>query len=769
VLVVLLALTLLFWRGPIAGRDKEGSAAFRELLLSAQVNGQETGQASLLLQGDDQTIWASVEDLKHWRLRRPAGVTYEHLDRLYAPLSGLDGVSYRMDLSLAMLSIEAAPRAFERSVQDADASSAAPSAPPMLGGFFNYDLHAGILPERGQASGLFELGLFKGTGVLVNSALFQQSAGANGLVRLDTTLFRDLPDRMSSLEIGDAAIRPGAWGRAVRFGGLRYGTKFATRPGFTSFPLPAAKGQASLPSAVDLYVNNALVLRRQVPPGPFAIANVPVVTGDGEIQLVVTDALGRQQLTAQTFYASSQLLREGLDDYSYELGFARRDFGIASNDYGPALGAATYRKGLSNTLTGEWRAEAQPGLAVAGATFDWLVRETGVLTAGGAASRSGGRTGSLAVLGFQRRANPFSYAARMEWHGSAFGQLGIDADMPRLREMALASASYRMRGAGSIAVAYARQLFTDGPPGAALTATYTLGLGKLGSLSISATRAFGETRADFIFVELSIPLTTASSASFSHASAYGSGQRSSTAAATLQRSLPAGPGYGYRLLAREDGSGQAALSLQNRLGTYTVEAARTAEVSAARIEASGGTGWLGSRLFFSRAIQESFAIVRVPEHRAVRIYQDNNVAATTDADGYAVLPRLRAYEANRIGVEQDDLPLDSIIDRLTLETVPSYRSGVYVEFPIRRSRSATLRLLFEDGTPVPAGASARLEGNPTPFAVAQDGHAFVSGLRDTNRLLVFWKERRCEVDIVARLHAEPLPDLGAFVCKWVKQ
>ena len=113
-----------------------------------------------------------------------------------------------------------------------------------------------------------------------------------------------------------------------------------------------------MPSTVDVYVNNALVSRQSVPPGPFSITNIPIVSGTGEAQLVVRDLLGREQVITQPFYGAATLLKEGLADYSYELGAQRQNFGQTSSDYAKALASATYRKGVTESFTAELHGEA---------------------------------------------------------------------------------------------------------------------------------------------------------------------------------------------------------------------------------------------------------------------------------------------------------------------------------------------------------------------------------------------------------------------------
>ena len=57
-----------------------------------------------------------------------------------------------------------------------------------------------------------------------------------------------------------------------------------TAPAFT---LPALAGVAVLPSTVEVLVNNQQRLSRQVPPGAFELQDVPVVTGAGDLNLIL--------------------------------------------------------------------------------------------------------------------------------------------------------------------------------------------------------------------------------------------------------------------------------------------------------------------------------------------------------------------------------------------------------------------------------------------------------------------------------------------------
>jgi len=107
-----------------------------------------------------------------------------------------------------------------------------------------------------------------------------------------------------------------------------------------------------------------------------------VLTGAGQLQVVVTDALGRQQVLTQPYYSGTALLRPDLAEYSFELGSIREDYGHRSFAYGDMLGVASYRRGVTDTLTAGARAEAQAnGIYALGADAAWQAGVAGIVNA----------------------------------------------------------------------------------------------------------------------------------------------------------------------------------------------------------------------------------------------------------------------------------------------------------------------------------------------------------------------------------------------------
>jgi outer membrane usher protein len=122
---------------------------------------------------------------------------------------------------------------------------------------------------------------------------------AHSLIRTDTYWRTDLPGRMDTLVIGDTVSSGRAWSRPVRYGGLRYARDFTLAPGYITYPTPSITASAALPSTVDLLVNNRRATSSAVQPGPFDLTELPIVTGAGQLQLIVRDMLGRETVINQ--------------------------------------------------------------------------------------------------------------------------------------------------------------------------------------------------------------------------------------------------------------------------------------------------------------------------------------------------------------------------------------------------------------------------------------------------------------------------------------
>lgn len=756
-----------------AARDTE------DLLLAVSVNGQAATDVTLVVRvADPAGLLVRGADLQRWRMLVPAAGAISRDGESFYRLDALNGLSYRVDETTQTLLIDAPAALFASTRVAGPRGVMTAPTPSPLGGFLNYDVFAASDPARSAINALAEVGVFNAWGVGVTDYLRQDLPEGTRVLRLSTTWTQDRPDRMASLRFGDLINASGSWGRSVRFGGVQWATNFASQPGFITYPRPTMSGEAVLPSTIDLYVGDALRMRRQVPAGPFSIHDMPVMTGQGEARLVVTDMLGREQVIVAPYYASPRLLQHGLNAYSFEIGAIREDFGRASNHYGRALAVGTFRRGLTEQLTAEVHAElleAQQTAGISGA-FLW---PAGVFSASVAASRSDavvstdstgaaagtGGSGGLFSLGFQGQYSRLGYGANVQIASADFAQVGLEEGAPAPRESTQAFVSFGTHRAGSFGLSYTRQDRRDADDVALLNASYSVTLSRFGFLSLSALRILGTATTSIVSLNFTRLLTDRDTGSITTTR----DDERTQASIRVQRSLPQGDGIGYRLgtgLADSDRR-EAAIAYQNDYGTYGAEAGQLQGEMSYRGTASGGIALLGTDAFLSRRIDNSFAVVHVPGYADVNIYRDNQPIARTNAHGVALVSRLRPYEVNSVRIEQADLPLDAQIGALQLDAIPYLRSGVLVAFPVKRSRGAVFTLVLDDGAAVPAGAVAKIAGQPEEFPVGLRGEIYVVGLDAANRLEVSWRGHSCSIDVPFPESSDPLPDLGTFKCSGV--
>ena len=748
---------------PLAAVDTRN---VEELLLAVSINGQKMTHGTVVARIGNR-LWVRREDLTQWRLHVPSGEPMSWDGGLLHPLHALAGLSYLVDESQQLLSIDAPPELFSLTRIQGNRGVLTTPMPSPLGGFFNYDVFVTSDEKRSSANALAEVGMFNGFGVAVSNFVRRDLRDGARMIRLQTTWTDDRPEEMVSARAGDLISGAGAWGRAVRFGGLQWATNFATQPGFISVSRPAMQGEAALPSTLELYVNDMLRMKRDVPSGPFSIQDLPIVTGQGEARLVVTDLLGREQVIVAPYYASPRLLDAGLNAYSYEIGAIREDYGLESNNYGRPMAVGTFRRGMSSSWTAEVHAELLEEQQSAGVSSVWLWPAVGVFSASIAGSQSDSGTGSLAKVGFQAQHRRVGYGGSAQWSSVEFAQLGLEQGRPAPRAIAQAFLNVSAGRLGAVAVSYTYQEPRDAERVELVNASYGLTLGRLGFLNLSLVRVLGDSPESIASLNFTRLFGSRDTGSL-FASKDSDDTRGSV---RLQRGLPQGEGFGYRMVSgfSDSDSREASVAYQNGIGTYEVAAAQLNGFTSYRGNASGGVAFLGMDAFLSRRVESSFAVVTVPGYEGVNVYRDNHAVARTNRKGVALISRLRPYEVNSVRIEPDDLPMDATVGTLQLEAIPYLRSGLRLAFPVKRSRGAVLNIVLDDGEPMPAGAVVTVVGRSDEFPVGLRGEVYVTELDASNRLVASWGRQRCDLDVSFPESDDPLPHLGIFKCSGVEQ
>jgi outer membrane usher protein len=644
----------------------------------------------------------------------------------------------------------------------------------MLRGYTpNYDTYGGVRDDVVDASGLFGLRAFQGKSVMETTGLLQwRSAGGRHdlrITRLDSTFTHVWPEQGIRLSVGDLITGSVAWSRPTRLGGVQIGTDFALQPYVPTAPAPAFFGSATLPSQVELFVDGIRRWSGDVKPGAFAIGTGPGhVDGQGQAQIVMTDVLGRVSTQEFRFYETPQLLREGLDHWSAAAGTVRIEYGDLSLGYAdePVI-AGSWRRGISDRLTLETHAEAGLDQAVAGFGAAWLLGTAGVLT--GSISGSFGRNEGLQwTLGYSLTSGNFNFSANLRRATRGFGDIAGRWTFGPPLAVDNIQLGYRSRALGTFGLGYLRLATTDNAITRYAMANWSRWIipGLTINANVRQNLARGADRSAFVSLNFS--------PRGSHHASLGMqvDNGAYSYAATYQQNAPSGGGLGWRGdISSSAGQlhGQAQI---NWLGDHGEAQARLEARPAGlsgHASASGSLVVFGGSVFASRQIEDGFALITTGEAAGVPVLVHNRPAGKTDRNGRLLVTQLNPFQENRIGIDTASLDESYAVEAVSGTAVPSDRSGVRLDFRIRKVNSAVATIVDTAGRPFPAGALAWIEGLEEPVTTGFDGLLYIEEPSPGAKVRIELDGRDCAFDLPPRIAPGNQVDLGKIVCMQVRQ
>jgi outer membrane usher protein len=761
----------LFWTLLLVATSLSARADFHQdmLIVEIEFNGQSFGDAFVLTDSAGE-FYVEAFWLERWEVVTPLPEPRQHAGNDYYRIGAFDGATATLLGSEMVLAVTMPPDHLPTRVVDlTHAADLQPTA--STGAYMDYDWNYSHRAGAGKQTffGLLNPVAFGPRGNVSTNLLYRNTSGStttrferetDGLTVLDLTYTRDDPNQLRSLRIGDVISGGGTLGRSLRMGGVQFGTNFATRPTLVTYPLPSFYGETAVPTALDIYVNGQLRRSEDIAPGNYILEDIPVVNGAGQMQIVTEDALGRQQTFVQDFYVSTELLREGLNDYSFSLGALREDYAIENFRYGDIAGSATWRHGLRDYVTLEGHLEFSDGIAAITGAALYQPTWGGTVSGGLGLSTGDGGAGGQWLLGYQKSGNLFSYNVSIAGTTDEFSLVGISEELPTFE--AFASGGFSVWVRGSLGAAITHQEFRDRADRSIISVNYSTNIRR--RLSIAAIASWVSAEEDDLTVGVRFSMPFGSDHSLSGGLSFS--EDNNLAQVEARRNLPAGPGYGYHVsLNRSDGTFvDAGAVAQNEYGTATANIRNSDAGSEWQLGSSGSVARLGGSTHLTRQVRNAFAVVDVGGYEGVRVYSENQVVGRTDENGQVFIPGLRPYERNQISIEVDDLPMTARIGSLRQDTSPYYKSGVVVEFAVVEARDAFIHVTLPDGTPVRQGAVARVFGQQDWSPIGIDGRVYLHGLDRPSQVTVRWNGSVCDFVVPKPEGDEMIPDLGQFTC-----
>ena len=597
--------------------------------------------------------------------------------------------------------------------------------------FLNYRLsvsedHGG---EPLKAALANELAVRAGDVLLRNEAAFVRSDGATSAIRYDTQLVYDRRQDQQRWILGDQTAASGDLGSVLPVGGIGVSKLYQMTPYLVRQPMARFAGAVTTPSQVEVRLGGIPVFREQVAPGPFEVRNLQNVAEARDVEVVLRDALGREQVIRFPYYFSDQALRPGLHEYSYSFGALREGLGEKNASYGAGLFSAFHRYGLNEHWTIGLRGEATPGIANFGPTALYRHDRLGSFSAALAASQREGRSGAALSLGHDYQADGLGLHGMYRRYSDGYAT-AQDLNAPSIVRSELGvGASYSDPRWGTVSI---DRVITERrvlPASTVDRLGYSYSFGSRASFFASVSRTHEFTRDTHVFVGVLLTLDRATTL---HLSAQQEEGREHLGA-QISRAVPVGEGLGYRLAIDGASSGESKelasfVQYNARAASFSLDsyAAQAGDTRDRRVEAAvgGAVSYAGGRFALSRQIDDSFVAVQLAAPlEGVRVYSNNQEVGRTDRDGRLVVHRVGSFYETQVSIDERDVPLEYNLGELRRLVAPPYRSGSRLAFDVRRLRAIEGRLPA-------ANATVTLEGGGTTieFGTGRDGRYYLEDL-----------------------------------------
>ena len=738
--------------------------ADQQAILELRLNEVKKGEVSVLLRNAD--VLVRLKDLQAAGLKVLPESHEIIRDESYILLSSLaPQLTFRVDETALTLHLMAQP-----SLMGFNRFDVQSNRPPGIrysedtSGFINYSLN---LRDLKYPTAFSEAGITLRNGLLYG-AIARNEDGS--FVRGLSNLTISNRDNLNRTVVGDRLVTSDVLGGNLAMGGISFFREFSLDPYFVRNPGLNYSGAVATPSTIDVFVNGQLLRRVPLPPGEFELKDLPVPAGVGDTRLVLRDAFGREQEIGSQNYFTAGLLKEGLHEFSYNLGSRRSSLATQSWDYGPPVFLARHRLGITDSLTGALRLEGSSSVVSGGPSFSFRL-PVGEMEIAAAASVGDGMPGGAGFLGFSYLGRVVNFGASARMLSSHYATTSLSPVDERSWLQVNTLVGFPIMSGVGITLRYIHEnsrmdrqshrfsLSTS----ARLTNRISLFL--TGGVSRKSTGSTSE-----IFTGLAFLLgETTGSVSYQKFDGADGGLL------TLQRSLPVGSGFGYRMQTGSSSGSKnpsidSLLQYQGPYGRYEANYTRVNGQNSTLLSTAGGVAIIGGGFFLTRPVQDSFAVIKVPGVGGVRGFSNNQEVGYSNSAGNLFVPNLLPYYGNKLGISDKDIPLNYTIDATEKVVGPPFRGGAVVSFPVQRIQRILGQITLDDGvsTIVPAYGQLALTANGKLFEspIGRQGEFYLENLpTGRHSATVEHKDRICNFVLDVPKLDQPEIKLGTLKCQ----
>lgn len=747
----------------------------QSIILNVVLN-EETKGDYVVTMTDDHDFYIRIEDLRKMGFRDPSGTVYEINDERYIALTTMRGVGFDLDEKNLILKITAAPSLLGVRIIDF-----MPGRSPKVietnvpAGFLNYRLDYSKFNslDSPQVNVTNQLGISDNHFLFLTDTLYTQNETDHSFVRLTSNLTYDNMQGKQRAVFGDFFAQSSELGSSLNLGGISFSKTYAIDPYFIKFPQLHFSGAVSLPTELEVLLDGTTIRHERLSPGEFELQNISTRTGGGTLELVLKDPFGREQRIRYPYYAAGNLLKRGLNDYSYNLGYLREDYGLRSFEYGPLAFSGFHRYGLNDYFTIGFQGESSQGIYNLGPTASVRLGNLGVLDVALAGSHnSDNQFGNALSLNYNYQGRQFNAHSLLQQFSETYERISDILIPEKPKYLISAGIGWGTQDLGFISLDYEKSEQYTGQNQRAVTATYSRTLTQRSTL-LTTFRQIWEENSSYdamILFQYYPGRDTTLSASYEKTK---DGQSETV---QIQRNAPVGEGFGGRLLMQRseidsdqtnlvDAFGQYNL----KYGIYTAEVRQSNGDSSYQLSANGGIAFVHGTVGLTRPVSDAFALVKVEDLKNVRVYDNYQEVGKTNGAGELFVPNLSSYYDNQISINDQDIPIDRSISAVEKIISPPLRGGAYVAFEAKQIQSITGKIqILMEGKTTPVEfyeIHIQSDGTELSFQTGQDGEFYIENSAPGIYKASFnYSGKKCIFDLEIPVSKEPQIDLGTILC-----
>ncbi|WP_395602517.1 fimbria/pilus outer membrane usher protein [Pseudomonas sp. A1230] len=596
-----------------------------------------------------------------------------------------------------------------------------------------------------------------------SSAFRQDQDGVREWQHSNTYAQRDLSAIKGTLTLGES-FTPGDVFDSIPFRGAQVASDMGMLPDSMQGYAPIIRGIAETQAKVEVRQNGYSLYTTYVAPGAFEINDLNAASGSGDLEIIITEADGRERRFTQPYATLANMLREKTWRYSVTAG----EYDAVDGGSRPAFAQASLAYGLPFDVTlyggllgADFYSAAVVGVGKSLGSFgavslDVTQAQTNVprsteAPAGKEKGQSIGlRYGKAFETGTSVRFAGYRYSTEgyRDFDEAVSLQEPNDFNVTSKRSKVEASVNQALDSYGSFYLNMSQQdywgtsrkdkqmqlgfntQYKGVTYGVYASKTLTDNVGQNNQVVFTVSMPIGKTRSTGTYT-----LTRNNDGSLDQRAGLSGRNGEVTYNVNANRSDNAGNNgsalVGYRAPYAQLGAGVSVGSGYRQM---------SASAAGSLLAHSDG-------LEFGQTLGETVALVEVKDTENVGVL--NAPGTLTNKDGYALVPFVTPYRKNRVAVDTSELDTNVDIAEGVTNVVPRRGAVVKATFAASRSEKVLLNVRLKDGALLPFGTSVVDDNGLSVGVVGQAGQVLLS-VGESKTYSMKWGEKasqRCQIQL----------------------